>query len=173
MKKRSSLAHLLMVCLLVPLPGCAVVADLFNPNFVSGFGLSTTTIGDGGVTIVAFSNRLAAGATLRIVTSETADFQTGVVQNFEVPADPDRVVNQALFCPLGIVTFGVATGVEGNVMVDQAVAVEVGGDMPGNVAYIGQPLIANRDFLCGDVISVEVSGNGEATQLVVRVVPSP
>lgn len=168
----------LLICGLPALCGCAVFADFLNPDFLGGIGINTGALNRQGVTLIAFENQTNFLAEFKVIVTDSLDLNANGFQEFTIPLGPDEVDNEAIFCPVGAITLGEGALQENNVTVDQAMAVEIitiddmGQVTEAQVAYTGQPLVAGRDFLCGDLITVTLVNRAEGPGLVVRVVPS-
>ncbi len=161
---------------LLPLSGCALVSDAFNPNLLTGLGLDPSTIrGSQGVVLISFNNTSEFIANFFVAVSDSPTDPTS--NAFGVPGtqvQPGEIRTAVVDCPLGVVTPGApsanfATG---------TVAIQVfPTEMPVEVVYNGAPLQAGDEFRCGDVIEMRLiqTGDGlapESYRILIRVIPS-
>lgn len=139
--------------------GCIFAADALNPNLLSSLGFDPNAVFPRrGTVIVVFQNQTNAVALFNAFeTDDLADLGIDS-RNFNVVVDPGESRNEVLDCPIGGLGLGAigGTGQELEIVPDQAVVV-FGADADGvEVAYLGQPLAANQDFFCGDVVIVSL-----------------
>jgi hypothetical protein len=153
-RKGGFLAAYLTCCgLLLPGLGCAIAADVFNPDLLPGVLAPSD-----GVILVALNND----------TDFPAQFAFAVANNptdappvETVPVNAGEVSNRVYDCPINLIQpIGVAI---------------LAGDAGIAIEYTAEPLF-EEDIDCGDVIEIRIiqSGNGAAEGdfgLRVRVIP--
>jgi hypothetical protein len=164
----------LCIPVLAPLTGCAIATDLVNADLLSGFGLDPATVFPSpGKVIVAFVNDTQFSAEFSVVVTpdplaQTVEYSMG----WETVPAGDR--SFAVFdCPAAVVTPG-ELGDDFSLSQTAVTVTTDGGDV--QVAYAGTPLESGRDFVCGDVIEMQLVQTGAAADaatflLRVRVVP--
>lgn len=162
--------------LLVALAGCGVVADLINPDFVTGFGLDAGVVRPSqGIILVAFNNQTRSEAALLAFMSRNANDLTRDSRNILVVVEPRQVRNEVLDCPVGVISPG-SLGADFSI---SSAAALVGGT---EVTYDGPPVVSGVAFRCGDVVEIRLEevtgagtgGEGEANvdyRVTLRVIP--
>jgi hypothetical protein len=153
------------LAVLLPLLGCALATDMLNPDFVSALGFDpATVIRPGGAVVIAFENSTIAttdfGAS---VASSLALLETDPQYVYARDVGPNETRTMVVGCPVGVIApsapigDSVATAVgAGSQTADQATQA-----VAFNLTYMGSPLLAGRDFVCGDVIEIRVIQTGE------------
>ncbi|MBU0640000.1 MAG: hypothetical protein KKB50_14120 [Planctomycetes bacterium] len=154
------LAALAGALLLVPLGGCVVAADLVNPAFFEQLGLDATTIiGQSGFVVVAFSNETDQQARFHLYFAvDATDLRAGVDEIFS-DVFPGDMSSEPVPCPFELLSFGeVDDNFSANTTGAVLTAVTAGQDAQAEstVEYAGAPLIAGVDFVCGDLIDVQL-----------------
>jgi len=164
----------MVVVLLLPVGGCAVLSDLLAPGLALELGLDPRTItGDQGVVLVAFNNTTQFPATFYAFAAINAEDLTAGSRNFSAVVDPGEQQNEALDCPVGALAPG---SLDATFQVDTLAATVAGtaGTETVNaaVAYEGPLLVSGNAFVCGDMIEITLVATGDDTFAVsVRVVP--
>jgi hypothetical protein len=146
--------------------GCAVAADAFNPSFFAGLGLDPATISPPpGTVIIAFENQTSGVATFFGFESADLDF-TVDSRNFSVVAEPGEMRNEVLSCGIDVLSPGqlgenfAISPVAANVQTQEGAT---------DVDYLGPPLVAGSEFVCGDVITVTLTTIGDQFRILVSV----
>lgn len=157
------------IAMLIPLFGCTVALDLFDPSFFAGLGLDTNAITPAtGVVVVSFTNNTGGFALFSAYETESIDDLSLDTRNFTVAVESGESRNEVLYCPVGAISFGT---VGADFAVDNTAA-NITFDEGGTdvVAYGGSPLVSGRDYSCGDLIDVTVTpGTDGALALTVQV----
>jgi hypothetical protein len=147
--------------LLLPVLGCAFAADLINPDFLRQVGFDPATIvPPAGKVLVAFTNDTSASATFYAYYTEAS--LEGVVLtggNLTSLVDAGTTRSEAVDCPFETT----APGRLGGGAADTTAAIV--NDPAGQVvvAYAGTPLVMGLDFVCGDLIEIQLIQTGAGT----------
>lgn len=152
--------------------GCAVVGDVFSPDFLTGLRLDPDFFGGpSGKTVLALRNSSDFDATFNVVNVRGSEGDS--VPSTTVRANTTTSV--VLDCPVGFIGLGqiTAAGLDGMA----AIAVEgaaAGADVV--VPYTTGALESGVHFLCGDVVEMELQqiGVGAAPtdyQIGIRIIP--
>jgi hypothetical protein len=145
--------------LLTPVLGCALAADLINPDFLRQVGFDPATIVPAsGKVVVAFTNDTSESATFYAYVAEEAlgdQVTAGANLTSEVASGMTR--SEAVDCPFEFMAPGVL-GAGFSVSTD---AVVLGGATTQEaIAYEGTPLVMGVDFVCGDLIEIRLIETG-------------
>ena len=151
--------------LLSPLMGCAMAIDLVSPDFIATLGLDpATVIPSQGRIVIAFKNSTQF-TIAECFVSIAVDNSTSAEDYIRISAR-DIAANETRTmladCPVGII-------LPGSAVVQQ----DAGGPA---VEYGGGAIMCGYDYLCGDVIQVEVVQSGDDTataafSIEVKVIP--
>lgn len=165
---------LIMVAGLLLPSGCAVGADILNPDLFSQFGLDLESVtGDSGVVIVAFNNTTNASVTFYAFAAPNRQDVSGA-RNFSLQVDPLSVGNEVLDCPVAVIAPGT---LQADFSTDGVAALIQTEDAETTVNYAGQPLLSGTAFTCGDVVEVRLvsttAGTGDNVEysILVRRIP--
>ncbi len=143
--------------MLAPLAGCAVLADLLNPDMVVNLGIDPDTItSPKGIMLVALHNNTRSQAFIVAQYQVDKDDPSQGAHVFATTVASGEVTNEALECPVGRVEAAGAV-----VLLADGTQVQV--------TYSGPPLDVGTAFVCGDVIEVRLSegttvATGDQTQ---------
>lgn len=166
---------LAMAVSLTMVHGCIVATDLVNPVLLTSLGFDpATVIPPEGRLLVAFTNSTSSAA---LFFAQASDDPTDPLSNLRSldtetgsPLAAGETRTLVLDCPVGVVTPGTEAAAD---FATGTTAVTVLEATPVEIAYVGAPLILDREFECGDVIQMEVTqlGTGGAFTLSIRVIP--
>lgn len=162
---------LLVGLVMLPVFGCEIVTDLFNPALVRQLGIG----GSQGVTIVAFNNETQYPATMYAYFSTSAADLTSGAKNFSAQVAGGEVVNEVLECPVGRIGPGELSDAEGGVNTRAATVTTDAGRV--DVLFEG-PAVVSPAISCGDVVEIRLIETGIALdqegafRVVVKVIPS-
>lgn len=165
-------AGVLLLCF-----GCAVGADLLNPNFVAGLGIDPQVVfPSAGTVILAFTNTTDLPAEFFIFHVDDPNDLTTGVSIFSTLVAPGATRNQVLFCPIEAIGLGTLSGQSAQ---PDSIAVRLtteGEEI--EVPYTGSLLVSGDTYTCGDVLDiqvVEIPQTGEEQEspysIIVRVIP--
>ena len=155
------------IVLLVPLPGCIVAADLFDPSFISSLGIDPITVFPRtGTVIITFSNDTSSTARFRAYEIGDAANPEGNARNFSVDVPAGEVRNEVLDCPVDVISLGTLDAS----YAATANAATVYATADTEVTYGGSEMQSGSEYECGDVISVRLTQQGqESTTFAVSV----
>lgn len=176
-RRPSRLAVLVLLCSPVVWSGCVIAADALSPDLFVQLGFDPNTIfPQRGTVIVNFTNNTQFAAFFAAFESVDAADLTIDSRNFSLLIDPMDTRNEVLDCPVDLVSPGFLDAMFA--AQNDAVTVFAGDGAGTAVMYDGSPLVAGRDFACGDVINVQldqIGAGGDAGQvgfvLTVLVIP--
>ena len=127
--------------------GCAVVSDIFNPDFAGALGLNADAVT--GTVIVVFENETSSAAEFVGFGIQSANGTEGV--DFGLPVGAGESGNVVLDCPL----YSVDLGTPGEDLTSDKVGATVfAAEGNVDVTYGGATLVSPEFFSCGDVIVV-------------------
>ena len=136
--------------ILLPLLGCALVTDMLNPDFLFALGFDPATIiRSQGRIVIAFDNATQFTVSECFVSiaddpnAPDEDFQTVTAR--DIPANETRT--RVLDCPVRVILPGSAT-----ILQDTT---ETTAEYAGSLMNLGD------DYLCGDVIEVQIVQAGD------------
>lgn len=165
-----------VMALAVLVGGCALVADLVNPNVLAALGIDTSTLrGSPGTVLVTLNNQSNFAATFSVAVSESS---SNPEQNFFVLRGEEvqsrEIRSLVVDCPVGSLAPAGSDGVA--ILPAEAVLVIVEDGVVA-VPYAGAVLQAGDEFNCGDVIEIRLVqfGSGATPDnfaLLVRVIKS-
>jgi hypothetical protein len=159
-------------CCAASISGCAIGASLLNPDLLVGFGLDPTTVGGSqGKVLIAYSNSTDQLAIMSAAVIETRNPDgTSEGRTFFVRVDPGETVSDVVECPVYSITAGRLDESGATLPLAAEVNPVV---MPVQVNFNGAALLEGFDFLCGDVIEIElfetVTGMDQQQQFAIRV----
>lgn len=149
-RRGQSIRGLLAGLLVLPLAGCGIVADMFDPGLLMMLGIDPTG-GSQGVVIVSFRNATTFPAQFLAYEALDATDVSRDARNFSLAVGPGEVGNEVLFCPVGVISPGVL-GADFARETTAALVTTEGG--VATVAYGGPVLVVGDAYRCGDVIEI-------------------
>jgi hypothetical protein len=163
---------LVALALCLPLGGCVVAADLFNPDALLSLGLDPSLLqSPPGTIIVAFNNTTRNTAAMQAFASQSAVDPTINSRNFAVQVDAGETRNEVLSCPVGALAPG---SLADDFSFEALAATVFEEDGTTTVDYNGPVLEFGTSYLCGDVIEIRLTAvtTGEETgyAIIVRVI---
>lgn len=135
--------------------GCSVALDALDPNLLQQFGLDASALTPPlGTIIVSFDNRTAFPSEFLVLAGGSVAFTDNNVATFRARVQANGKGNWVRYCPVNAVYLG---SLEGEGLSNIAVQVTTDEGVV-DVPYTGSVLAVSRDFRCGDVINVVLSG---------------
>lgn len=159
------------VCSLVVLTGCPVALEVINPDLLAQLGVPASATGTSGKVLVALTNNSQSFVTFN-ATPIRSDGSRTLWSWSVLPSENQTLVED---CPLAY--FAPGDSETGLALTGTSVDIlNLDGTVKFSLTFTGATLEQGVDYLCGDVIEMEViqTGAGEAVEdfiLRVRVRP--
>lgn len=164
--RNRNVRYLAAALLCLPLGGCSIVLDIFDPGLFP-------TQGGQGVVIVAFNNMTRFSAQFLAFESKDSQDLTRGARNFTADVQAGEVSNEVLDCPVELLSPGSLDAGFTRATVSAVVMTDSGQQ---EVSYTG-PVLITPDFRCGDLIEfrlISTGGGGDAAEefrISVQVIP--
>lgn len=155
--RRAPLSVVLLT-LLLPAGGCAVVGDLFDPQFLTSVGVDPIAVNPPTGTVIVVVENTTPYVAEFDATYSTSSGTGGYISKTVNPAGANGDIgNSVLDCPVDFITLGTSAIGNGGALNSGLVGATIfNPEGAATATYEGSVMRNGRDFVCGDVIYIQI-----------------